>query len=280
MKLAYSAWSMPKLPIDEQVKQVAALGFQGIEMICIPGSSTDVATLDSAERRRIRGLIDAAGLELPSIAGHANPLEPDPERCAANLQRIRDGLDLAVDLAGPQGPPCLVTLGYGRPETYEQERETLAERFRGLAEDARTRGVTLAFEFHVGQAIDRPDRVLWLLAHVDHPNFRLNLDVSHLDVMGYSIAESVRPLAPYSVHTHIKDQRGRYPDHAYLIPGEGDYDYPTYLREMDAAGYRGYITTEISLMVQRRPDYDPIAAAAQTFRVLTRAFQEAGLTIG
>lgn len=279
MKLGYSAWAMPRLPVDQQIAHVAALGYQGIELICIPGSSTDVATLDRAERRRIRGLLDRSGLALPALDAHADVLEADPARLAANFDRIRAGMDLAADLAGPEGPPCVVLMGYGRPEQYEAVRETLAERFRGLAEDARARGVVIGFEFHVGQAIDRPERIQWLVERVGHPNFRLNLDASHLDVMGYSIAESVRPLVAHSVHTHVKDQRGRYPNHQYLTPGDGDYDYVAYLKEMAAGGYRGFITVEISVMVQRQPGYDPVATAAKSHQVLTRAFRDAGLAI-
>jgi sugar phosphate isomerase/epimerase len=277
VKLGYSAWGMPMLAIDEQVKTVAELGYRGIELICIPGSSTDVATLTATEKRRIRRLLDDAKLELPSIAAHANPIEPDPAKLAANLDRIRAGFDLAADLAGPEGVPCIVLMGYGQPENYERDRELLAERFRGLAEEAKSRGVTIALESHVGQAIDSPDRFIWLVKRVDHPNFRLNLDSSHFDVMGYSIAESIRPLAKYAVHTHLKDQRGRYPNHEYLTPGDGDYDYVTYLKELDAAGYRGYVTVEISVMVQKKPGYDPIAAAAKSYQTLTRAAKEAGI---
>ena len=279
MKLGFSAWAMRALPIDEQVKLVAASGYRGIEMVCTPVASTDVAALDAVERRRIRGLIQSAGLELPSIAGHAPILEPDPTKLAANLGRIRAAFDLAVDLAGPGGPPCIVLMGYGTSETYEAERERIAERFHGLAEDARERGVTIAFEFHVGQAIDRVERVLWLLDRVNHPNFRLNHDVSHFDVMGYSIADSVRPVVSQVVHTHTKDQRGRYPNHDFLTPGDGEYDYVTYLREMAAGGYRGFITVEISVLVQRKPGYDPAAVAAQSYRVLSGAFREAGLSV-
>ena len=47
-------------------------------------------------------------------------------------------------------------------------------------------------------------------------------------------------------------------------------DYPRYLRLMDAAGYDGHIVVEISLMVQRRPDFDPLAAATRSYRVLAR----------
>jgi hypothetical protein len=49
---------------------------------------------------------------------------------------------------------------------------------------------------------------------------------------------------------------------------------------MQAAGYAGHIGVEISLMVQRRPDYDEIAAAEQSYRVLDRAYREAGVPRG
>lgn len=280
MKLGYSSWSMPTLSVDEQIRTTAEIGFQGIELICIERSSTDVDTLDPAERRRIRKLLDASGLELPALHASVNPIDSDQSVAANNIARLRRSIDLAVDLADPTGPPAIVLMGYGRPETYEQDRERLVSIFRDLAEYGSGRGVSLAIELHVGQAIDRPERVLWLLEQIDHPNFRLNLDTSHLDVMGYSIADSIRPLVAYAVHTHVKDQRGRYPSHEYLTPGDGDYDYVTYLKEMAAGGYRGFITGEISLMVQRKPGYDPVATAKQTYQTLARAFSEASLQIG
>ena len=50
-----------------------------------------------------------------------------------------------------------------------------------------------------------------------------------------------------------------------------------YLRAMDKAGYAGHIVVEISLMVQRRPNYDPLAAATTSYEVLSSAFEDAGL---
>jgi sugar phosphate isomerase/epimerase len=279
MKLGYSAWGMPNLSVDEQIEHIATIGYQGIEMISMERATTDAVRMDASERRRIRGLLDRSGLLLPSVHAPANPIDPDPEARASNIARIKAGVDLAVDLAGPEGAPCVVTMGYGKPEEYGDLRETLAERFRELADYAGARGVTLALETHVGQAIDLPEKAIWLLERVGHPNFRLNLDTSHFDVMGLSIEESVRPLVAYAVHTHVKDQLGIYPDHEFLTPGDGDYDYVTYLREMNAGGYRGFITSEISVMVQRKPGYDPVLEAKKTYQTMTRAFREAGLTI-
>ncbi|HEY8883666.1 MAG TPA: sugar phosphate isomerase/epimerase family protein [Chloroflexota bacterium] len=280
MKLGYSAWSMPMLSVDDQVRVVAEAGFSGIELICIENCSTPVDRIDGAERRRIREVVRSAGLELPALHASVNPIDPDPAVAAENVRRLRASIDLSADLALAAGPPAVVLLAYSVPERYEADCERIATIFRSLAEYAETRGVTLALELHVGQAIDTPEKTLWLLNRIDHPRFKLNLDTSHLDVMGYSIPDSVRPLAKYAVHTHVKDQRGRYPNHDYLIPGDGDYNYVEYLREMAAGGYEGYITSEISLMVQRKPGYDIEVAAKQTCRVLSQAFREAGLTIG
>ena len=50
-----------------------------------------------------------------------------------------------------------------------------------------------------------------------------------------------------------------------------------YLKGMERAGYDGHVTVEISIMVQRRPGYDPLAAAEQSYRVLSGAFERAGI---
>jgi sugar phosphate isomerase/epimerase len=95
--------------------------------------------------------------------------------------------------------------------------------------------------------------------------------------MGRDLADYVPLLAPLSVHTHVKDQRGVAPDYEFLVPGEGDFDYARYLSAMSAAGYTGFITIEISKQVQTRSDYDPAAIAAHSFETLTTAASRAGV---
>src|SRR5258708_27605885 len=157
LRLAFSAWAMRELPVEQQIEIVRRAGYVGICLVSDPRfDSLDPATTSAAERRRVRALLDSAGLALTAIAGHANPLESDPTARTANLERIRAGLDLAADLAGPDGPPPLVTMGYGSPETYVVDRAALAERFSELAQHAAATGGGLALEPHVGQAMDTP----------------------------------------------------------------------------------------------------------------------------
>ena len=51
--------------------------------------------------------------------------------------------------------------------------------------------------------------------------------------MGRDLDEYLPLLIPYAVHTDLKDQRGRYPNHEFLVPGEGDFHYARYLTAME-----------------------------------------------
>src|ERR1700674_2372455 len=96
LQLAFSAWAMRDLPIEHQVDIVRRAGYVGICLVSDPRfASLDPATTSAAERRRVRALLESGDLALTAIAGHANPLEPDPTARSANLDRIRAGLDLA-----------------------------------------------------------------------------------------------------------------------------------------------------------------------------------------
>lgn len=264
MKLAFSAWAMRHLPIERQVEIVASPGYAGIELVSAPGAAIDPARLDAAGRRHVRAIVERGGLSLTAIAGHGDLIAPDGAERAAHEAHVRASLDLAADLDAP----VVVCMGYGRPETYEVDKVRIADAFRPLAEHAGRRGVVLALEPHVGQAIDLPEKCIELIELVGSPHFRLNLDNSHFECMGRDLNDYVPLLAPLSVHTHLKDQRGLWPEHEFLVPGEGDFDYPRYVRALQAADYRGYVTVEISVMVQRRPDYDPAEVAARSYAIV------------
>ena len=105
----------------------------------------------------------------------------------------------------------------------------------------------------------------------------IHFDISHFNVQGLDMEAVIAQLGPHSLHTHVKDERGVAPDHEFLIPGEGEMDYVRYLQAMARTGYDKHIVVEISIMVQRRPDYDPLAAATRSYQVLARAFDDAGI---
>jgi sugar phosphate isomerase/epimerase len=278
MQLGCSTWGMPRVPIDEALAAIARIGYTAVELTVLPGYSTDLDLLDGAARHRLRARLDELGLQLPAIAAHANLLADDPSAYGQAARRLRAAVDLAVDLAAGGRPAALNTTAGGTPECWEALREPLVDRLGELVEYAAQRSVVVAIEPHVGAALDRPERALWLLRAIDSPWLRLNFDHSHFEAAGLPMTETVPALAPHSVHTHVKDVRGRAPQHEFLIPGESDFDYAGFLRLLRTAGYDGAITVEISVMVQRRAGYDPIAAITHAYAALDSAFLAAGIS--
>ena len=277
MKIGYSTWGMPNVPIDEALEHLAGLGFAGVEPTVIRGYTTELDTLNAAERRRIRKLFDQYEMGLPAIAGHASLLSPDAVGHAENWHRLTGAVDLCVDWAGAAGPAALdTTLGSG-PDSWDHI-DFVLERLGTLVDYCAAREVVLALEPHVGDGLEDPQKVAELIETVNSPYCKLNFDISHFDIQGFSIEETVAALGPHAAHTHVKDQRGRIPDFEFLIPGEGPFDFVKYLKEMQQVGYEGYITAEVSMQVQRRPDYDPLAAAELTYRTLEGAFRAAAIS--
>ena len=278
MRLGFSAWAMPEMPVADQIDLVARCGYGAIELMGGDRAALNPRTISDSEARDIRRRVDDAGLALPSIACHGNLLVADTARRADEKARIVAAMDLAARLAGPDGPPCVVTMAWGTPDADDAARRRIVEAFVELGEAGAARGVVVAIEPHVGQALDLPDRVQAVLDAVASPWVRLNFDNSHFEVMGCDAAAYVPQLAPYAVHTHLKDQRGIAPAYEFLVPGEGDFDYAAYLPLLEGAGYAGSVTVEISKMVQNRAGYDPAEVAARSFATLDRAARASGVT--
>jgi len=277
MKLGCSTWGMPMVPVDKALEHLAGLGFDGVELTVIPGYTTELDKLDGMERKRIRQLLEKHHMMLPAIAAHSSLLSDDLATHTANVARLKGAVDLAVDLAQEDIMPVVNTTPGDRAEEWDAVLDLLVERTRELVEYAESRTATIAMEPHVRSVINTPEKMLQLLGLVGSPYLKVNFDISHFDIIGLDIEDTIAKLAPHTAHTHVKDQRGHVPNFEFLIPGEGDFDYVSYLKAMHAHGYDGFITIEISVMVQRRPDYDPFAAAALSYKTLSHAFVEAGI---
>jgi protein FrlC len=277
MQLSYSTWGMPKVPIDIAVEHCAKVGFDGLELTVIPGWITDAANLDPAERKRIRRLYDDHGLDLCGLCANTQMLAANPDEHRRNMTRLGEYIELAAELQKPGGHLTVSTTAGGQSGDWPDVRDRLVEQYGQLAEHAQRAGVIVGAEPHASTALHMPDDVLWLLEQVNHPSLTVHFDISHFNVQGMDMDEVVAKLAPRSLHTHVKDERGLAPNHEFLIPGEGEMDYPRYLKGMAKAGYDGHIVVEISIMVQARPDYDPLAAATRSYEVLNQAFEDAGI---
>ncbi len=313
MRIGYNTWSMATVPYQEFIPGLQQIGYTAIAVSVIPSygiggrrvpNAADLATLSREDRRRIKEAFEQRGLELSSVIGNQPVIEDDPAKSAQHLQRLRDTVDFCVDVA-PRGQavPTMNTGSGGRPADFEARKQQLVERLGHLADYAARRGVVVCVEPHVGAAIDTPERSEWLVQAVNHPSCRLDFDVSHFEVVGIPLEETVSRLAPLAASVEIKDQRFRYagepapegwriegnglgrataPDgreveYQFLLGGEGDFDLPKYLRLMQAAGWTGAVGFEASVQCQARPGYDALAEAARTYRWMADGWECAGV---
>ena len=279
MRIGYCTWGMMHVDIEEAVPAIAKIGYTGIELAVTPRWPTELYSLDAARKKRIAELLKQHNLILAAIAGHTSVCAEDPDRHAANMQRLRDTIDLADELRQEGRKPVVVSLVGGHEDDWGRLKNLVVERVTELGDYAASRDVIYAPEMHSGTSMDLPRKALWLLERVNHPNVKLNFDISHCEIVGMPTEEACNAMAPHSVFTHVKDQRGLYPHHEFLTPGSGPFDFVHYLKAMHAAGYEGFIGMEVSVMVQRKPGYDPFADAALGYWALVHAFNASGVPL-
>jgi len=275
VKIAYGTYGMPDEGLSQALPRLAAMGYDAIELCIADGHPAAPLALAPTARRELQGLIRDCGLQLSAFMMLTNVMADDAGH-EQNLRELGQACMLAHDLAVASPPVVTTTVG-GNPEPWDTDRVVLVERLREWATIGEREGCVVAVEPHVGSILDEPERAAWVVAEVGSLALRLNFDISHFSLRRYSPRYTVALLAPLAVHAHVKDGRlvdGR-PE--FLLPGAGGFDYVSYLRWMQAAGYDGPITVEISRQISACADYDPYTAARFSFETLADAFEKAGI---
>jgi sugar phosphate isomerase/epimerase len=305
VRIGFNTWSIASVPYQEFIPRLAEIGYTAIALSVVPGytiggeyfaNALDLAGLDADDRRRIKGGLQERGLALPSVVGNQSLLHDDPQRHDAAMARLRASVDLCVALAlDGQPTPTLNTGTGGRSGDLESRQQMLLDRLGELAEYARTRGVVVCIEPHVGAPVDTLERAEWLVQALASPYVRLDFDVSHFEVQCIPASEAVPRLAKLAGAAEIKDQRvysatsregwiegnghgesgGR--PFQFLLGGEGTFDVASYLQLMRAQGWADPISFEASVQCQARPGYDGLAEAARTYAWMLAGWQAAGI---
>ena len=269
-KLGYGTYGMPDLAPIDAVTAVSECGYDGVEICCLPNQPGHPSQLGHDDRHALRKRLESLGLELPALMLGLNGVAEDqePER-----ESLRRAIELAYELA-PDSPPVMVTTTGGSASKWESHRDQLAEAIYEWAAICAREKIVLAIEPHVGGIISSPQQADWIRRRVDLPSLRFNYDESHFQLRHLPLAESVRTMAPYAVATHVKDAEGDEQHVKFLLPGDGDFDYPVFFELLLDAGYRGYITVEVSGMVWKAEGYDAVAEAQRCYKFLDQALAD------
>jgi inosose dehydratase len=277
-RFGFSLYGMKALKTAEALKACAAIGYDGVELVLLPGWSTEPKQSTAEDRRELSQRLADAGLDLLGLMENLfEPADDGPHR--ANLDRLKAAAELGQALS-PKAPPVIETVLGGKPDQWEKVKERLAERLRDWADVGAAAKTVIAVKPHVANALHTPAGARWLLKQVNSPWLKLAFDYSHFGLRRLSLAETTQELLPESVFVHVKDSRGSADKFEFLLPGEGDLDYVEFFKQVRAASYRGPVVVEVSAQISNRAGYDAIAAARSSYEKLAPALKAASLRRG
>ncbi len=260
MKISVSSYSFDKYHKDGRldflgtVQKAHELGFEAIEF-------TDIKCEMQEQRcetaRALRQRADELGIKINAYTVGANLYLGSDEKNAAEVQRIKDALDVAKLLGAPilRHDACWSVKHDGRVKSFDAMLPTIAENARKITEYAQSLGIKTCVENHglVAQDSDRMER---LYNAVCHENFGLLVDIGNFSCVDEDNVKAVSRVAPYAIHAHAKDfhfsaeKRDGYSETrgcSYLkgaVLGEGDVDVAKCIAVLKKSGYDGYVSIE------------------------------------
>ena len=256
MKLAFSSNAYMQYSIEETIQRIAALGYQGIELLADVPHAWPAGLLPE-RREAIRAALEAHCLTISNINAfmmnavgdprqpywHPGWTDPDPHYRAIRREHTKRSLQLASDL----GAPHITTEpgGLVAPEqTWDEAADLFYEELMPCVELAEQLGVGLLIEPEPELLIERFDQYLEFAARVDSAAVGLNFDIGHAYCVNEDPQDWVPKLAEQTVHYHLEDIASSRV-HAHLIPGHGAIDFDATLRAIASTGYSGWLTVEL-----------------------------------
>ena len=277
--LAYFTYGLGAVELDIAIPAIARAGYDAIELTLADGYPGVARRLDAESGAAIRHRIDNAGLALTAFLIKDTVL-PVSDRAGMADDMLRTLIQSAHHCGAGSDAAITFTMGGAHAE-WPARNEELVTRLRQLGDIAAREGAILAVEPHARGLIDSVDRAVWLMQTVDHPEIRLNFDISHYALPGvaFDLEDAATRLLPYAVHAHIKDSLPAETGFRFVLPGEGRLDLAHYFAGLAARGWTRPVTVEVSAMVFNTVGYDPLAAIETTFSALDAARRE-GTAIG
>jgi len=226
----------------------------------------DVAGLTAAGARRIRQLLDDAGVAISGLGYYPNPLAADGREARVYISHLKKALRAAERLE-----VGVVNTFIGRDHTrsIDDNWSVFLKRWPPIVREAEARGVRIGIEncpmFFTGDEWPGGKNMahspaVWrrMFRELPSPNLGLNLDPSHLVWQQIDDARAVREFADRIVHVHAKDarvDRERLNEvgilahplqyHTPKLPGLGDVNWGRFFGALTDTGYRGAVCVEV-----------------------------------
>lgn len=246
-KIGALGLSMGRYTFEEFLQYASETGFNGIEISTSPGVHKNSMPLTSENIVKIKGLLAKYNLEPFAVSGYNDFVQKDDKELARQIEKLENTCRLAKEVSAK-----VVRVFGGEPKEGIDKRDAvrlIIEGFREMVRRAEKLGIILGLENH-GDITNDARVELEILEGVGSDYLRLTVDTSNYYWYGNSlkdIEEFFRLVAPYTVHTHLKDGsakggiRDRY---LSLALGEGEINLRLFLEELKKNGYSNPLCIE------------------------------------
>ncbi len=256
------AWQAPPPSefggFEEPIRKVAALGFEGIELI---GNRETLRDYYTPKRvRNLREMIRSCGLELTEFVSFTQEMNhPDEKVRDRVLADFEKGCDVAAGLgtkiintiapwpAGTVLPnrsrELKFTLHLPQDYSWENDWKTYVESMKECVRMAEERDLRVAIEAFPHTLCCTADSFLKLIEDVGSKRLGFNLDTSHLMAQNQYVTMAVYKLKDRIFHTHIKDNDGM--SRGNLPAGTGVVDYEELVSALKQVGYDHVLSIEV-----------------------------------
>lgn len=273
--LSIGTYSLKGMSVEDAITFVAETGYDGIEISVQPGFDGEPSKLTTSRRDEIKRRLGATHLKLTALMENLPPAVAEREH-REHLERLQRVVELARQLV-PNDPPLVQTvLGGGK---WEEKKTLFRDRLGDWGKVFQKTGILLAIKPHRGGSMSRPEEAIWLIEQLGKPMWlRMVYDYGHYAFRDMPLEETIRTALPVTAHIAVKDAVQKGDKIEFQPPGESrTFDYGKLLRLFWQGGYRGDVCCEVSAMVTKRPDYDPVATAKACYKNMAAAFQQAGV---
>lgn len=271
MKFAFSSNAFLRCDLQEAIRTVASIGYEGIEIMAdVPHAYP--LHLTKEEILKIRRTLEENHLEISNINAfmhhadgdtyHPSWIERDPALRAKRVEYTLRCIDLAAALGArnlstePGGP----LEGMSRDEALRFYRQGLA----AVRKRAKGKGIRILIEPEPGLLIENSQQVMDLLRELDPEIFGINFDVGHFFCVGEDPCQLIRSMQPWIYHFHLEDIAATR-KHYHLMLGTGAIDLVGVLDTIDQIGYQDFVTVELYTY-----EHAAAKAAEEAFRYLQK----------
>lgn len=253
MKYSVVSYSFEGEALDKTLDRLARLGYDGIELPCVPWINPKEA----------KEKVQSQGLEVSFITGiwggafapsPRDLLSEDESLRRAGLAYIRECIDYSYSLNAGGTMVCFAAWNGISKAPREKLWKMAVEELKSVDGYARDRGVKLCvepllrYEAHIVNTIHEAER---MIKEIGSDNFGILADTYAMHLEEVSVPDTIKR-TPAISHVHLVDSNR-------LAPGLGAVDFRGVLKALKENEYDGYGSVEF---MRPFPDYDTAAKAS------------------